>query len=142
MSFNRGRESLSSAAFQQSSVCTNVHKSPAVVCGRSSFHICHLSSLEEFPAPVLWTRTEAGGEGLQREVAAALGVQGVEDVFQLLRRQRQLPVEPLPGTQKHISTPRGIQNNVDPSWGSHRTRRPPLAGCWSTSGRLRGSQQL
>lgn len=43
------------------------------------------------------TPTEAGGEGLQREVAVAAGVQGVKDVLQLLGRQGQLSVEPLGG---------------------------------------------
>lgn len=43
------------------------------------------------------TPTETGGEGLQREVAIAAGVQGVKDVLQLLGRQGQLSVEPLPG---------------------------------------------
>lgn len=41
------------------------------------------------------TPTEARGEGLQREVAVAAGVQGVKDVLQLLGRQGQLSVEPL-----------------------------------------------
>lgn len=41
--------------------------------------------------------TEAGGEGVQCEVAIAAGVQGVKDIFQLLGRQWQLSVEPLVG---------------------------------------------
>lgn len=51
------------------------------------------------------TPTEAGAEGLQREVAVAAGVQGVKDVLQLLGRQGQLSVEPLGGGAE-------VQNSV------------------------------
>lgn len=74
--------------------------------------------MEEFCC-VLWTRTEPRGEGLQSEVAAALSVQRVEDVLQLLGRQRQLPVEPLPGTQKHREHLNTVGNSKQrrPGWG-------------------------
>lgn len=94
----------------------------------------------------LWTRTEPGGEGLQREVAAALRVQRIEDVLQLLCRQRQLPVEPLPGTQKHLNTA-GNSKQRRPGRGQPTGTGAPvnqnsfLAGRWSASGRLGGGVQ-
>lgn len=48
------------------------------------------------------TPTETGGECLQCEVTVAAGIQGVKDVLQLLGRQWQLSVEPLPGMESTI----------------------------------------